>query len=352
MKAAKFTVIIIIIIILLASAPSAFSSKISEKKSQLANVTKNIEALNLKFEQAVEEYNQSISELGEVKKKLQQNRLKLEDAKIELNLKKANLSNRVKEAYKKGPLYPIFLIIKSSSLRELVENAYYISIVIKSDNLLVSKLRAAKQKVEKINAQLTEQKASKEILFNKVAANKYEIEDALSAKKRLLSLVKKDLARLQAEERERIRRTREEALRKIAQTPTSGNYDGTNPSGSQVVEIAKKYLGVPYRWGGTSPQTGFDCSGFVWYVYSQVGVYLPRTSRQQYNYLASKGRLVSEKNLKPGDLVFYGRGYVSDVKIYMGAGYIIGASGGQFIPGEVKILPLHYRSDYFGAGRP
>lgn len=352
MKVTRF-VALSLIVVLIYPASLSLASPIEERKFQLSQVKRAMDDLNLKLERAVEDFNQSESELGAVKKKLGQNQLKLEDAKIELNLKITNLSNRIKEAYKKGPFYSIYLIIRSKSLRELVENIYYLSLVIKSDNLLVSKLRISKQKFEDISKKLLAQKASKEILVNKVAAKKFEVENALSAKKRLLSSIKVDLARLQAEERERIKRIREEALRKLAANqPTARNYNGANNSGSQVVEIAKKYLGVPYRWGGTSPETGFDCSGFVWYVYSQVGVYLPRTSREQYNFLASKGQLVNEGNLHPGDLVFYGHGYVSDVKLYMGSGYVIGANGGQFIPGEVKILPLHYRSDYYAAGRP
>jgi hypothetical protein len=71
-------------------------------------------------------------------------------------------------------------------------------------------------------------------------------------------------------------------------------------SGSHVVEIALKYVGTLYRWGGASPG-GFDCSGFVRYVYSRVGVSLPHNAAKQYRY----GRPVPRDELQPGDLVFF-----------------------------------------------
>lgn len=75
----------------------------------------------------------------------------------------------------------------------------------------------------------------------------------------------------------------------------------TSASGKrgQVLSIAARYLGVPYRWGGTTPK-GFDCSGYVQYVYKQVGVSLPRTSGAQ----AKAGKKVSASQARPGDLVW------------------------------------------------
>ncbi|MGB5823412.1 MAG: NlpC/P60 family protein [Proteocatella sp.] len=103
---------------------------------------------------------------------------------------------------------------------------------------------------------------------------------------------------------------------------------GTKTAGGGVLSIARQYLGVPYRWGGTTP-SGFDCSGFTSYVYRQLGVSLPRTSYSQ----SRSGTSISRSNLQPGDLV-YGPGHVG---IYVGNGsYIHAPSPGQ----SVKISPL------------
>jgi cell wall-associated NlpC family hydrolase len=74
----------------------------------------------------------------------------------------------------------------------------------------------------------------------------------------------------------------------------------------RAVRIARRYLGVPYRYGGMSP-SGFDCSGFVAYVYGKVGVRLPHNAAAQWSY----GHPVALSHLRPGDLVFFsGLGHV------------------------------------------
>ena len=113
---------------------------------------------------------------------------------------------------------------------------------------------------------------------------------------------------------------------------------------AKVVRYARRFLGVRYRYGGTSPRTGFDCSGFVAFVYRHFGVPLPHYSVAQF----SLGRRVPRRGLRPGDLVFFdGLGHVG---IYVGRGRFIHAprSGTR-----VSIQPLAgwYGSRYDGARR-
>ncbi len=99
----------------------------------------------------------------------------------------------------------------------------------------------------------------------------------------------------------------------------------TSASGAarRVVPAAEQYIGTPYRYGGTSPRTGFDCSGFVQYVYAQQGVNLPRTSRQ----MAGAGIAVSTGSLAVGDLMLFSQGgRISHVAIYAGNGRFIHSS--------------------------
>lgn len=82
-----------------------------------------------------------------------------------------------------------------------------------------------------------------------------------------------------------------------------------------IVKTANMYIGTPYRYGGADP-SGFDCSGFVMYVYGKNGFQIPRSASQQYKY----GKKISYSGARPGDLVFFntsGRG-LSHVGIYLG----------------------------------
>ena len=96
------------------------------------------------------------------------------------------------------------------------------------------------------------------------------------------------------------------------------------PLRTRIVAEAEKYLGIPYKWGGESAETGFDCSGLVLSVYRKVGIDMPRTASSQFG----RGRSVKRANLSKGDLVFFqARGRISHVGIYIGAGRFIHAPG-------------------------
>jgi len=118
---------------------------------------------------------------------------------------------------------------------------------------------------------------------------------------------------------------------------------------AEMMETAKLYLGVPYVWGGMSPY-GFDCSGFVSYVYAAYGYPLWRVAQDMYNY---DGVHVERSELRAGDIICFGYGprSITHVGLYLGGGMFIHASSGS---GEVVISELsqnYYSRMYVGAKR-
>ena len=130
--------------------------------------------------------------------------------------------------------------------------------------------------------------------------------------------------------------------RETAAVPSAGGI------GAQVVALAKQYLGVPYVWAGASP-SGFDCSGFVSYVYKSLGYQTNRTAADIYK----NGVAVDKGALEPGDAVFFASSSeaIGHVGIYIGNGQFIHASSGK---GCVIISGLdesYYANMYVGARR-
>lgn len=117
--------------------------------------------------------------------------------------------------------------------------------------------------------------------------------------------------------------------------------------GRAIVETAKKYLGVPYLWGGTSPN-GFDCSGLVQYVCNELGIEISRVSQTQYR----EGTAVSRENLQAGDFVFFQKnGDVHHVGIYVGDGIMIHAPQTGDVVKYQSIDAAHYSSQFCGGRR-
>jgi peptidoglycan DL-endopeptidase CwlO len=137
--------------------------------------------------------------------------------------------------------------------------------------------------------------------------------------------------RVQAQ-REHPRIARREPPRPATQMPSLGE---------RVARIAHRYLGAPYAYGGATP-SGFDCSGFVMFVYSKIGIDLPHHAASQYGY----GRAVEYSALKAGDLVFfYGLGHVG---LYVGRGLFIDAPQSGDV---VRKRPLAERRHSFVGAR-
>jgi len=116
----------------------------------------------------------------------------------------------------------------------------------------------------------------------------------------------------------------------------------------EIVKTARSFVGVPYRWGGTSAAHGFDCSGLAMAIYRLNGLKLPRTSGQQYE----AGMPVGREDLARGDLVFFdtrGRGRISHVGIYIGQGRFIHAPKTGKRVCASSLSNSYYKNRYIGA---
>ena len=122
---------------------------------------------------------------------------------------------------------------------------------------------------------------------------------------------------------------------------------GTGHLRKEIVETAESFIGLPYRWGGSSAKEGFDCSGLAMAVYRLNGLNLPRSSREQYRVGAPVGR----GDLSKGDLVFFATsrtGKVSHVGVYKGEGRFVHAPGRGKRIREDPLSKAYYAARYLG----
>jgi len=118
----------------------------------------------------------------------------------------------------------------------------------------------------------------------------------------------------------------------------------------ELVLNAMGFMGIPYRWGGSTPETGFDCSGFVQYVFRQAaGLVLPRSSFDQIR----QGASVARDDLQPGDLVFFNtmRATASHVGIYIGENRFIHAPSRGKTVEIAEFTNSYWQARYDGARR-
>ena len=189
-----------------------------------------------------------------------------------------------------------------------------------------------------------------------VASTAHVLSAQLEARKRatLLGARRSTVVHQVAQLRNRLRsattrlgKLRDEASsRQLLSAPLYGGLGGAGRYGG-VVSLAAQYLGIPYKWAGASPATGFDCSGLVQYVFAQLGVSLPHNTVAQWN--SPNAVPVQRNQLEPGDLVFFA--HLDHVGIYIGNGAFIDAPHtGAFV--RVDSLDGAWeRANYTGARR-
>lgn len=128
---------------------------------------------------------------------------------------------------------------------------------------------------------------------------------------------------------------------------TSSSVSSSSATGAQILAKATQYLGTPYVYGGASP-SGFDCSGFVYYVYGTFGLSVGRTPEAQYN----AGTVVDKASLQPGDIVLFANTYASGIShsgIYAGNGQFIHSPNSRSTV-SYSDLTSGYWSEHFYCG--
>lgn len=332
----RYLSLILIFAIVFLLVPAGTIATPSSKRAKLARLKNQVDSINEQIDTIDEEYLQAKIRLNQIKSEYTKNKRLLHQAQKDLVSSRKVLSKRIRAMYMQGNDYSIDVILSTRSFNELLTNINFMERIGTSDSLLVKKVFSLRNKLKQAKARTKSNLAYQKRLVRTIANKKIAIEAEIERKQRLIGNLQADLRSYeQAQERRQLALSAQIAPSIPAPT---------NAPRSQVVQIAMRYLGVPYRWGGASPSTGFDCSGFTMYVYAQVGISLPHSSRAQFGI----GQAVPQSALQPGDLVFRGNPGIHHVGIYIGGGQIISAPQ----TGDVVKIGPAFTSHYAGARRP
>ena len=350
-----------------ASAAPVTKAQISQAQTQAQALEQKVQNLNDQVEILVEKYDAANVKLASIEGQVVQARTKLREATAALSSAQSTLDNRVVNIYEQGQTSGLEALLGSSSISDLLGRVQMLKTISAEDASIVSQVVAYKSQVADQETALTSRLSEQRAQTAAISADKQAYErqytytqQALKGQEQQVAELDKTYqdqqAKLAAEARAaaaaEAAQAAAEARAAAAAEPTQAapgyQHTGSNSSGSvsasgkaaEAVQIAMRYLGVPYVWGGSSP-SGFDCSGLVMYVYAQLGVSLPHSAASQYGY----GTHVSRSELEPGDLVFFGNP-IHHVGIYVGNGDMINA---PHTGADVRIQPLD--SDYSGATR-
>ncbi len=266
----------------------------------IEKVIQNIQECDSQIEYKMGKLNELKEQILEKENQIQENEQKIELAEADIEEKDNALAERLNIIQKNGgiestPMKYLDALLSSEDILDAVQKVHLISKICTSDKKLIQNAKDAKDNLtqikENIEKEQKELEKSKEYLEN-------EIKELETDKEKLIDYVKENSSLLDLSTNNII--------------PVTLPSDISEEAKAIILE-AEKYLGVPYLWGGTTPD-GFDCSGYMQYIFASKNISIPRVSQDQQSFSTK----ISMSEIKPGDLVFNKASDSTHVGMYIG----------------------------------
>jgi cell wall-associated NlpC family hydrolase len=338
-------------------------SAAADPSQQTIEARRELERINHDVEVAAEHYNEAEIALAQARRESARAEARVAAKRAAVAEVAKGLGQLAAAAYKSGGgVDPLIRLMTTATPGTFLGRAATLDAVARSQSGQLRRIKAARRALEHEQTLAAQSVAKADGIAKDLERTQQQIERKLTRQQELVTRLesadarRERLAREAAERRaaqlaaarERARqiaaaeRARLAAARASRSRTVAAVYSGpASGRASVAVQEAYRQLGKPYRWAATGPDS-FDCSGLTMWVWAKAGVSLPHHSGSQYD----QGRHVSQGELQPGDLVFFGSP-IHHVGIYVGNGNMVHAPQ----TGDVVKVSSAFRSDYVGAVR-
>jgi peptidoglycan DL-endopeptidase CwlO len=298
--------------------PALADSVLDAKRARYAHVRTQIHRLDLHAEALTEQYDKVVWQLGVLRRRMRVETARLIAEEAKLRYEQGVLSGLVIEQYKGGDPRTLEIVLNASSLSQVtsgmdLKQRLDAAVATTVDAINAAKLAIAAERRAIAAAQLKARADKREIIRRRI-----EIRRELRRRRHLVSILGRQITVMTAADR--IGQA-DLALQAQKWLEADLKVDAADPGQEMrdhVALDALRQIGVPYVWGGATPN-GFDCSGLVMWLYAHYGVALPHFAASQYHL----GPQVAIDQLRPGDLVFFHK--LGHVGMYIGHGWVVHA---------------------------
>jgi cell wall-associated NlpC family hydrolase len=330
----------------ISAPPAPASPLLDQKRAQLERVHARVHLLDLRVEQLDERYNAAVLRAMLLDRRIAATTRAMHAQQALLLERQATLARLLVATYK-GDWHSdtVMLVLGSSDVGEFMSSYEIRTRLNAAVAGMVAEIDAARERIAEHRGQLTADRRAVERSRRRIAHARVTITSMLKQRHRLERRLGEDVVIASAADRIGQAALALQARRWITADQRARRSAHQDIRPDQVALLGLEQIGVPYRWGGMSPVTGFDCSGLVSWLWAQQGVPMPHLAAAQY----ALGRHVDSSQLEIGDLVFFDR--LGHVGIYVGHGYVLHAPH----PGDVvRIEPFSnpwFQATYVGASR-